>query len=484
MLVIELNGDDAPASAPGSAVNELALSLGMESQTARRLRVMVDELVSLARRREHGDRPTHVRVRAWSEHGRLRVEVSDRGIPIFNDDAPVAHELVRLGFVEQFELRAHGRDGNIATCSLPLSGDEQRDLLVAGETILPEDAEEEDHPEEFVVRAMEPTECAGLARLVYRCYGYGYPAEDIYYPDRMGALIRDGLMHSAIILNRDGEMIGHAALTKARAAARVAEAGKLVVDPRYRSHGLAKKLADFRIQQANELELLGLWTECVTNHPYSQRNQLKLGAVESGIFLGIVPADVSMVGLENEPAARGSLVPMYLPLPAPPERELYAPPPYGEVLSEIVKRLQLPRDTTAAAPEPTGPSRLSVSVNQTSSVAVIDVETVGTDLVEQCDARLTDLEDMRIDVVYLDLPLADPGCAALQDRLSNLGFFFSALLPESGRTGDTLRLQLLDHVHVPTGHIKLASEWGEALLSRCDEDRQRVEAQRRRRLSR
>ena len=42
MLVIELNGDDAPASAPGSAVNELALSLAMESQTARRLRVMVD----------------------------------------------------------------------------------------------------------------------------------------------------------------------------------------------------------------------------------------------------------------------------------------------------------------------------------------------------------------------------------------------------------------------------------------------------------
>ena len=133
--------------------------------------------------------------------------------------------------------------------------------------------------------------------------------------------------------------------------------------------------------------------------------------------------------------------------------------------------------TTRAA----GPSRLSVSIDRGSSVAMIDVETVGDDLAEQCDARLSELEEMRIDVVCLDLPLADAGCAGLDDHMGSLGFFFSALLPESGRHGDTLRLQLLDHLTVSAEQIRLASEWGETLLSRCSADQERVKERRRKR---
>ena len=239
MLVIELTGSEAPSSVPGGAIYELAIDRGISSARARRLRVMVDELVTLAQAREHGESPAEVTVRAWTEKGHLYVEVSDHGIPVFKDDTVVPHELVRLGFADFIELKSCGRDGNTARCSLHISENDSRKHLAQTEEVLAKDAAEIETNIEFHARAMGTDECGGLARLVYRCYGYNDPSDEIYFPDRIAALIDEGLIHSAVICAGDGSVVGHASLSMAYADARIAEAGKLVVDPRYRSHGFA-----------------------------------------------------------------------------------------------------------------------------------------------------------------------------------------------------------------------------------------------------
>jgi len=155
MLIIELTGEVAPASVPGGAVFEFAVSLGISSQRARRLRVMVDELVVMAQQREHGDQPPEVKVRAWTDQGYLRVEVVDRGIPVFHDDAVVPHELVRLGFAESIDLRAGGRDGNVSRCSLVISEADAREHLSTSETVLGHDGPEEQHDVDLIVRPMK-----------------------------------------------------------------------------------------------------------------------------------------------------------------------------------------------------------------------------------------------------------------------------------------------------------------------------------------
>jgi len=483
MLVIHLTGAEAPSSVPGGAIFELAVDRGISSSRARRLRVMVDELVHLAQLREHGDRPAEVTVRAWTESGHLYVEVNDHGIPVFDDDTVIPHELVRLGFAEFIELHSHGREGNVARCSLHLSEMDARGELADREQVLSEDAPEAEPEAEFHARAMLPSECDALARLVYRCYGYDYPADEIYYPERMSALIDGGLMHSAVVCNEAGELVAHASLTLARSKARIAEAGKLVVDPRYRSHGLARKVATLRLERAAELGLLGLWTECVSNHPFSQKNQRKLGARETGVFMGMLPASVQMVGLESEAEERGSLIPMYLPLAGSPARELYVPERYRELIAEIAEHLELERELTTRGAPAAKESRISVSVNRLLNVAVIDVAVAGADFLERLETHMEHLYDMRVSSVYLDLHLGDPGSAHAGDHVAGHGFFFSALLPESGAVGDVLRLQVHNHEHITPESIQLATDWGEGLLTRCVEDRARVlEESRRRRL--
>jgi N-acetylglutamate synthase-like GNAT family acetyltransferase len=474
MLIIELTGDVAPASVPGGAVFELAASLGISSHRARRLRVMVDELVVVAQQREHGDRPPEVKVRAWTDQGFLRVEVTDLGIPAFEDDVVVPHELVRLGFAESIDLQAGGRDGNISRCSLIISEDDAREHLRASESVLQHDEPEVDQSVALVVRKMKSSECGDLARLVYRCYGYNYPSEDIYFPDRMAAVIDQGLMHSSVVENEDGELVGHASLTLANADSRIAEAGKLVVDPRYRSHGLAKQLANLRRKSADELKLVGLWSECVSNHPFSQRNQIKLGAHETGIFFGLMPSTVKMTGISSDDDVRGSLVAMYLPLPGSSARKLYCPPRYAPVVREIVEHLDLEREVADLGEVSSPSSHMEVSVDQAANVSVITVENVGEDLLPQLEGRLEDLKCMRIAAVYLDLPLDDAGTADVGEHMAGLGFFFSALLPESGPRGDMLRLQLLNHQKMHPDHIKVASEWGGRLLQYCVEDQSKV----------
>ena len=70
-----------------------------------------------------------------------------------------------------------------------------------------------------------------------------------------------------------------------------------------------------------------------------------------------------------------------------------------------------------------------------------------------------------------------PGRTEDDPKGSGLGaFFFSALLPESAKNGDVLRLQVLEHVHVQPDDLKLASDWGEQLLALCIADRERVAA--------
>lgn len=473
MLTLQLTEDEVPLSVPGGAVHELATSLGVNPARSRKLRVVIDELVNLARTREHGGRPAEVSVRAWTDRGFLHVEVADRGIPVFDEDPGILHELVRLGFAERIELSNHGRDGNSALCSLALADHEHRAHLADQEEVIAPDVPTADEFEQLEVRAMEAAECSGLARLVYRCYGYDYPSEDIYFPDRMSPLVQTGLMHSIVVVSPHGDLVGHSSLTRPTSEARIAEAGKLVVDPRYRAHGLAERMTTLRMAEAERLGLAGLWSECVTHHPYSQRNQLKLGARETGVFLGIMPNTVNMVGIESEQTQRSSLMAMYLPLCRDRAHTIHPPARYADLISRILDRLELERER-AEGSRPERPGRLSVTVDRTNGVAVIEVATIGHDFHEQLEQRVDHLLDMHLPAIYLDLPLAQPGCAELGDHLTAFGFFFSAFLPEAAPDGDRLRLQFLNHEHPAPSEVKIASDWGEELLAACIDDQERV----------
>src|SRR5262249_43325421 len=119
------------------------------------------------------------------------------------------------------------------------------------------------------------------------------------------------------------------------------------------------------------------------------------------------------------------------------------------------------RDNHASLPPQ---SRLDVRVRTDHNTAFLLVREFGQDLVGLVRFRQRELFRQRLDCIYLDLPLGDPGAADFCGPLEALGFFFGGILPEYYE-GDVLRLQCLNNLNIDAQQIQLASDFGKELLA-------------------
>ncbi|MFQ5587055.1 MAG: GNAT family N-acetyltransferase, partial [Thermodesulfobacteriota bacterium] len=108
-------------------------------------------------------------------------------------------------------------------------------------------------PEEgkYTIRLMKPEEATEVSRCIYKTYRYTYLNEDLYFPEKISAMNRDGRMISSVAVTSENEVVAHFALLP-RPNGQVAEIGVAVVDPRYRRRGLMQELLDYLIVEADE----------------------------------------------------------------------------------------------------------------------------------------------------------------------------------------------------------------------------------------
>ena len=99
---------------------------------------------------------------------------------------------------------------------------------------------------------------------------------------------------------------------------------------------------------------------------------------------------------------------------------------------------------------------------------------MGADTAAEVRRARQDLcETAAAEVVYLELPLAQPGTPALCVAAEADGFFFSSLAPRFAPDGDALRLQFLN-CPLDTDRLQIASPLGQELLAYVAAERARV----------
>ena len=323
---------------------------------------------------------------------------------------------------------------------------------------------------------MTEDDAVALARCIDRAYGYTY-ADFIYYPDRIAEMLREGLMVSCVAVNEAGEIVGHLALLRNGAGAVIAESAAAVVDPRYRGHALFKTMKVFMAAEAARRGLLGLYSEAMTLHPFTQKGNIALGAHETGLMLAYVPGDVNTRKIDTSPQGeRAALLLYYLRTNPEPHRTVHTPPHHRAILEDICGRIGLDRrfaDPPASAPPFAEMTRLDVQVRPELGVATITVRDCGEDAARQIRHHLTGLCRRKIDAIYLDLPLGDPATARLCASGEAAGFFFAGMIPEYGH-GDVLRLQYLNNLDIRMEGIVVVSEFGRRLLDHVAAERRRV----------
>lgn len=316
------------------------------------------------------------------------------------------------------------------------------------------------------IRFLAPAEAEQLSRCIWRSYGATYDADWVYRPAEIARRMIDGTFRSLVAVTPRNQIVGHLGLSLASADALVGEGGQAVVDPRYRGHHVFTTLKKTMAEHLRRENFAGMFSEATAAHPYSQRANVALGAQETGILVGYIPASVEYKDIDGTPPHRRSVIVYYLKTSNGPPRPVYAPPHHRAIVREIVERAEL----VGTVVDPpigfsSGPTKLSGAVHDDHNTGFVTVDRVGEDLGEAVGNATTRVLDEGVDCVYVDLPLADPGTARHGDQLRDEGFLFGGLFPNLRHTGDVLRLQFLDDLKAETSDIELASEAGNELLA-------------------
>lgn len=457
-------------------MREMALAVGLDAKAAANLELAVEEAgLLIINQSFEGPEDGTLDIVIEYDNGRFIAAFEDKGLPFDWSKAREADstkQSVALlsGFADELKFINRGREGK----RLEFVVHQSSQWL---ETSFQEHHHDQDDEVEMApldtpiaLQPLDPDKFGvALTRCMYAVYGYSYAVESVYFPERLKSMIDQGVLMSFVAVTPDGEVAAHQGFKKAAADARVANMGMGMVDPRYRGRRLFERLKDFAVAAAKEEGLSGLYIEAVTIHPYSQRANFAVGGRETGILLAYVPEGFTFKKIKDgeAPASeRQTAVLFYNPLHRGSGRTIYPPLRHKPMIERIFAWVGIERTSADAPPTLALPehARIDVEVVAALGQADISVLTFGQDLLKRVEDQLEEFKLSHFDLIYVDLPLADPAAQAAVPELERLGFFFAGIYPEKHADGDLLRLQFLNNIRIDPSKIHTVSEMGKDML--------------------
>jgi anti-sigma regulatory factor (Ser/Thr protein kinase)/GNAT superfamily N-acetyltransferase len=336
-------------------------------------------------------------------------------------------------------------------------------------------------PRAYSIRRLRPGEGLQVAQLIYRVYGYSYPKEDFYDPDRLDHDVATGRQVGVVAVAGDGEIAGLEVLTRSDLGP-LGRLGGLVVAPAHRGQGLSKRISDRLQVEVKRLGLIGLFNDPITIHTISQQISDELGHQVTGIKLLEVPVHfrgrrhgaVSQWESQAEPGIQRITTVFCFKYLAPPDpKAICAPLRHREMLAKIYRNLEVELQFLEPS-HPTGPGELKVHYDQVMGIGTIQVNRIGSDTLPEITQARRDLCNLvGAKVVGLCLPLAQGGTPFLSEAAEADGFFFSGVLPHFAPDGDFLRLQYLN-ADLDPASIHLYSPFAKELFTYILREKERV----------
>ncbi len=317
------------------------------------------------------------------------------------------------------------------------------------------------------LRLMRPHEAIEVSRLFYRCYGYSYFMDAIYYPDRLAQLVREGKIICAVMVTENNEIVGTASLVRPETSIKIAEAGMAATKPSFRGSGIMTKLVDFLLEEARKMMLEGLFGEGVTFHTYSQKVSHACGLRDCAIALGIIPSDVVFKGISDKFLQRGSLLYLFLPLVQLSKVTLYVPPHHASFIEKIYRHMELRAQFSIEENEEPrvdeGQPVFKTQILTADNRAEITIVRYGVGTLQETARIMKDLLRKKVDQISLYLDLEDRMTATLCQEFEKLGFFISGVLPLL-HFKHCLILQYLNDISLDYSLIQLHSEFAASML--------------------
>jgi anti-sigma regulatory factor (Ser/Thr protein kinase) len=366
----------------------------------------------------------------------------------------------------------HGREGKEMRLTKYLP---QADITehLAKEELTPFRQDEPPAPEQcYTIRQLSAKEAIMVSQCIYRAYGYSYPDDYMYYPERIVHMNETGKMISEVALDEAGKIVGHCALVR-HDQGLVAELDHAVVAPANRKGGLLQRMTSLLEKESCSKSLKGIYVQSVTSHTFSQRVIENLGYRECALFLGLLPRSIRFKKIRSAPLSQRESCAVYYKSVGPlVGSKVYAPDRHRETLRQIYQHLGLPAEFLEWG-EPEGQGTLRVTYHSSLGFGEIKILQLGKESKPELKRGLLDLLEIAgAETIYLDLPLAQAGTPDLCTAAEAEGLFFSGLGPGFAPDGDVLTLQYLKE-ELDTSQVQMASPFGQKLLDYIAQERVR-----------
>jgi serine/threonine-protein kinase RsbW len=316
-------------------------------------------------------------------------------------------------------------------------------------------------------RLLQPDEGGRLSEAIRTAYGETYELTWVYDAAEAGRRLANGLLVSAIAESSDGELLCHVALSLHSRHDRVGHVGQGVTLPAARGQHLFTATKRTLVAEAQRRALVGVYSEATAAHPYSQRANVEIGAHETGILLGFIPASVANDAARVSVSGRQSVVLFYLRTSTGPVGTVYAPSRHREVVHDTIATSGM-HARLAEPPARHRPVRRSVvhthhDVNHRA--VLVTVAAPGADLGQVVGEVRDRCFEGPTDVLYVDLPLATPETALYAEQLEVHGVSYAGIFPNRSARGDVIRFQALNGARPISHDVSVASEHGSRLLA-------------------
>ena len=335
-----------------------------------------------------------------------------------------------------------------------------------------EETEVEVSAEDIEIKRFEPQWAIEISQIIYKAYGYSYPNEDLYFPDKIISLNESGQLISVVAHDtKRNKIAGHYALEREDLGS-VAEIGQAVVAPAYRGLGLMKKIRLKTQEVGKEIGLEGIMSKPVTVHLFSQKTNEALGAVSVGMGFGVSPVK-HFKKIEADTSQRGSCMYYFLPLKNR-KRVLYVPHKHRQIIEAIYADLNL----EYVVNEKEAPIRKNGTVKSSYSpnfeIGSIFVTKIGSDSISYIKEAFFDLAfRMKAKVLLLYITMEDMEVESLISEIEKENFFFSGILPSFVNGDDVLIYEFLPE-DIDESKVEIYSERAKVLVAYVSKEKRKV----------
>jgi serine/threonine-protein kinase RsbW len=487
---IQIPGDQKYAAAAAAYVCEIARMIGMQKQDLESLEKGIIEAINalIEYSFEAGEKGILEVICERIPEG-FKVSLRDKGLPFSTiaaelsitggqvEDTPgMAGPISHLKkYVDKIRLHNLGPDGKELVLIKHLKNKSVTDYYAACDLEPYEPsatpiALSEDQAK-CRIRRMKPDDAAEVSKTIYKTYGYTYPYDYVYYPEKIIALNESGQVFSAVAIAGDEEIAGYGVFQIWEENPKIVEMARGAVKPEFRSLGCFGNITQYLLDEVKSRGIQGAFGEAVTNHTVSQHTVHGFGFKDCALRLGVWPPNTVFKGMTGEIPYKMSLLVQFLYLQQMPPNApaVYAPDHHKDMIAALYKEMRILPEIKKALPAKTkkiaATSIVKIRQIASMSLARMIIERYGRNIVSEIRNKVKEICRQKTETINLFLSMSDPLTGIYTPQFEKLGFFFAGILPGGFKNGDALILQYLNNVPIDYDAIQVKSATAKKLLA-------------------